>query len=102
MSVFDNLRTRWGVGLWGAIAILLAFSLAGMTVVQLRQPVIGFLLSSDAPTWLRWVVYLVILFPMYQVLLLGYGALLGQFNFFWGRLKAVGRFVWRRAIRTSS
>ena len=102
MSVFQELRTRWGSGLWGTAAILLAFSLAGITVVQLRQPVIGFLLPSNAPTWLRWVVYLVILFPMYQVLLLGYGALLGQFNFFWSRLKAVGRFLGSRVVRASS
>ena len=97
MSILNTLRTRWGVGLWGTVAILLAFSLAGMTVVRLRQPVLGFLLPSDAPTWLSWTVYLVILLPMYQLLLLGYGALLGQFNFFWSRLKAVGRFLGSRA-----
>ena len=102
VSTFNTLRARWGVGLWGTVAILLAFSLAGITVVRLRQPVLALLLPSDAPTWLSWVVYLVILFPMYQTLLLGYGALLGQFNFFWGRLKAVGHFLTNRKAKSPS
>ena len=102
MSTFNTLRARWGVGLWGTIAILLAFSLAGITVVRLRQPVLGLLLPPDAPTWLNWLVYLVILFPMYQTLLLGYGALLGQFYFFWGRLKAIGRFLSNRKVKPSA
>ena len=101
VSTFDRLRARWGVGLWGTIAILLAFSLAGITVVRLRQPVLAFLLPSDAPSWLSWLVYLVIIFPMYQTLLLGYGALLGQFDFFWSRLKAVGRFLANRKAAAS-
>lgn len=101
VSTFDRLRARWGVGLWGTIAILLAFSLAGITVVRLRQPVLAFLLPSDAPSWLSWLVYLVIIFPMYQTLLLGYGALLGQFDFFWSRLKAVGRFLTKRKAAAS-
>lgn len=102
MSTFNTLRARWGVGLWGTVAILLSFSLAGITVVRLRQPVLGLLLPSDAPGWLGWFVYLVILFPLYQMLLLGYGALLGQFDFFWGRLKAVARFLTNRKVKSSS
>jgi len=38
---------------------------------------------------------------MYQTLLLGYGALLGQFDFFWSRLKAVGRFLTKRKAAAS-
>lgn len=96
MSVLDKLRTRWGVGPWSVAAILLAFSLAGLTVVRLREPVLGFLLPADAPTWMRWTVYLVILVPMYQLLLLTYGSLLGQFDFFWSRLRAIGRLLGSR------
>lgn len=101
MRILHTLRDRWGVGPWSIAAILLAFSLAGLTVVQLRQPVLGFLLPANAPGWLQWTVYLLILFPMYQVLLLAYGALLGQFGFFWGRLKAVGRLLSARSADAS-
>ncbi len=96
VSFADKLRGRWDVTLWGVVAILMAFSLAGMTVVTLRTPILGILLPADAPSWFRWAVYLVIIFPLYQILLLGYGALLGQLPFFWGRLRIVLRFIARR------
>ena len=47
-------------------------------------------------------VYLVVILPIYQVLLLGYGTLLGQFDFFWSKMKAVGRLVSGRPLRTSN
>ena len=96
VSFVDKLRGRWDVTFWGVAAILVSFSLAGMTVVTLRTHILGILLPEDAPSWFRWAVYLVIIFPLYQVLLLGYGALLGQFTFFWGRLRIVLRFIARR------
>ena len=101
MKFFERLRERWGVGPCGAVAILLAFSLAGMTTVRLRGPIIGFVLPTDAPRWLRWGLYLVIMVPMYQVLLLGYGTALGQFDFFWSKLKAVGRLLSGRVASAS-
>jgi hypothetical protein len=100
VSFADKLRDRWDVTLWGVVAILMAFSLAGMTVVTLRTPILWLFLPADAPTWLRWAVYLAIIFPLYQVLLLGYGALLGQFQFFWGRLRIVLRFITQRIAGT--
>ena len=101
MALIEKLRARWGVGLWDTIAILLAFSLAGMTIVWLKNPVIGFLLPRDGSGWVGWVVYLAIILPLYQVLLLGYGTLLGQFDFFWSKLKTVGRLLRGRAARPS-
>ncbi len=101
MKFFARLRERWGLGLWGATAVLVAFALAGMTTVRLRSPIIGLLLRSDAPGWIQWAVYLVIMVPLYQLLLLGYGTLLGQFGFFWSRMKAVGRLVSSRVVGAS-
>ena len=101
MSVFDGMKARWGVGFWGMVAVLTAFSLAGLTTVRLKGPVIGFILPETAPGWVQWVVYLIVMLPIYQVLLLGYGTLLGQFGFFWSKLKAVGRLVSRRLASAS-
>jgi hypothetical protein len=91
MKMVDHFKRRWGVGPWGVLAILTAFALTGMTVVRLKGPVMGFILPDDASNWLKWVVYIVVIFPIYQVFLLAYGALLGQFNFFWGKFVAIGR-----------
>ena len=101
MSVFHRMKERWGVGFWGLVAILLAFSLAGMTTLQLKGPVMGFIMPATAPGWLQWAVYLVVMLPVYQVLLLAYGTLLGQFDFFWSKLKAVARLVAGRPARVS-
>ena len=97
MTMFDRMKARWGVGPIGVLAILLAFSLAGLTTAGLKDPVIGFLLPAATPGWLQWTIYLVIMLPIYQLLLLAYGTLLGQFDFFWTKFKAIGRLVARRA-----
>jgi hypothetical protein len=93
MKIFDRMKTRYGVGLWGVIAILLAFSLAGMTVARVRQPILNFILPNNSPRWATWAIYPFILIPTYQVLLLAYGSVLGQFKFFWSRLKKTWRFL---------
>ena len=100
--MFERMKARWGVGPVGVVAILLAFSLAGLTTAGLKDPVTGFLLPATTPGWLQWTIYLVIMFPVYQLLLLGYGALLGQFDFFWSKLKLMARLVSGRVAGASS
>lgn len=96
-GLVQRMKSRWGVGPVGVVAILTAFSLAGMTTAGLKEPVTAWLLPAGTPGWLGWLIYLVIMLPIYQLLLLGYGALLGQFDFFWSKLKAIGRLIARRA-----
>ncbi len=93
MGFVERMKRRYGVGLWGVVAILAAFSLAGMTVVRLKGPVLGVLLPDHSPAWLRWTVYLLVIMPIYQIVLLFWGTLLGQFNFFWSKMRRVGQFL---------
>ena len=102
MAVVERMKARWGVGPAGVVAILVAFSLAGLTTMRLKGPVMGLMFPEAASAWWQWPVYLVIMLPIYQVLLLGYGAILGQFDFFWSKLKAVGRLVSGRVAGTSN
>ena len=102
MTVVERMKARWGVGPGGVVAILAAFSLAGLTTLRLKAPVMGLMFPEAASGWWQWAVYLVVMLPIYQVLLLGYGTLLGQFDFFWSKLKAVGRLVSGRAARASN
>lgn len=94
-ETFARMESRWGVGPLGVVAILLSFSLAGSSIVYLRRPVMDFLLPAEAATWLKVVVYLLVVFPIYQALLLAYGALLGQFRFFWEKEKRLVLHIWR-------
>jgi len=93
----SKLKRKWGVespvqfGL-----ILLVFSITGMTVVFLRQAFFE-LMGFDEQTsfWLKTVAYLLFIFPAYQILILVYGFLLGQFDFFWSKERRLFLFLVR-------
>ena len=102
MAFVERMKARWGVGPGGVVAILVAFSLAGLTTVRLKGPVMGLIFPETTSGWVQWTVYLVVMLPIYQILLLGYGTLLGQFDFFWSKFKAVGRLVSGRPVGTST
>ena len=97
-----RLQQKWGVNSVMQIVLIFAvFSLAGSTAVMLRKSFFH-LIGFDAHTafWLKTIVYILFLFPTYQVLLLVYGTLLGQFQFFWNKerkmLLAVKKLVVRQ------
>ncbi|MEE8584396.1 MAG: DUF6787 family protein [Acidobacteriota bacterium] len=93
--MIERMKERWGVGLWGMLAILASFTLAGPTVLLLGRPLLRSILPEQPPLWLMVLAYLIVLAPLYQLLLLGYGTLLGQFRFFWERQKKAGLFLLR-------
>jgi hypothetical protein len=90
-----RLQKKWGVEtIRQVLIILVIFTLAGSSIVVLRKGLF-YLLDYDetTPFWLKTVTYLVFVFPAYQCLLLTYGFLLGQFNFFWEKEKKMFRWV---------
>jgi hypothetical protein len=79
----QRLKERWKVDTAGrVILILIVFALTGTTVVLIKFPILNFLFPGGVPGW-AWVIYYVLILPVYNVLLLGYGALFGLFRFFW-------------------
>ena len=93
-KIFHHLQTKWGVtSISQVVLILLAFTLTGSTVVYLRKwffAILGF--TSDTPIWLKTLTYILFVFPAYQLLILVYGSLLGQWNFFWTKEKKLFYF----------
>lgn len=81
-NTWQRLKARWGVSNWGIVAILLAFALAGSTVLKISRPIVGSIVGHDAPRWLWWTVRIVVIVPIYEMLLLFYGTVLGQGRFF--------------------
>ena len=74
--------------------ILIVFSLTGMTVVLIRPWLFNwFGYNEFTPFWIKAITYLLLIFPMYQVLILIYGALFGQFTFFWEKEKKLVAFI---------
>lgn len=70
--------------IWQVLVILLVFALTGFSSMYIKRPVFALLgIDADTPFWIRALVWSVTILPAYQVLLLMYGFLLGQFAFFW-------------------
>jgi hypothetical protein len=88
-TFLQKLMQKWQVeNIWQVLLILLTFALTGSTVVILRKTLFNLLgFTDDTPFWLKTVTYLVFVFPAYQILILVYGSLLGQFRFFWEKEK---------------
>ncbi len=92
----DRLATRWNVSPSRVLIILLVFACTGFTVMFLKRPVVAWFTGGEQRAVFTVLYYLLIL-PVYNVLLLAYGALFGQFRFFWAFEKRFfGRLFGRR------
>ena len=80
-----KLQEKWQVeSLFQVFVILVVFSLAGSTIAATKDYYFGFL-GFDEHT--NAFVKIVVALLVYQVVLLFYGTLLGQFRFFWNKEK---------------
>lgn len=80
----DRLAKRWGVSSARVLIILLVFACTGFTVMFLKRPLVAWASGADGEQPLLFsVLYYVLILPFYNLVLLVYGALLGQFRFFW-------------------
>lgn len=80
----QRLAKRWNVSPARVGIILVVFACTGFTVLFLKRPLVAWA-SGEAgdPPLLFTVLYYILILPVYNALLLLYGALLGQFSFFW-------------------
>ncbi len=82
----EKLKERWGVtSTFQVIMILVVFSVTGSAAAWLSKPVTAWLgISKETMSlWIYWPTRILVLFPIYQVLLVFFGYLFGQFTFFW-------------------
>ena len=81
----ERLQARWGLdSLFQVIMVLVVFALTGMSVLFIKEPLFQVLgISSETGGAFKTFVYLLAVLPIYQILLLFYALLLGQFRFFW-------------------
>jgi hypothetical protein len=84
MSWLDTLKTRWKVqSALQVIVILTVFACTGFTVFFLKRPLFTYLFDGGPRPFWASVVYYVLILPVYNIFLLIYGFMLGQFRFFW-------------------
>ena len=95
----ERLRKRWGVpSIFQVVIILIVFSVTGMSILYVKRPVFSLLhIPQDLTLWLR----IPLVVAIYQVLLLFWGAVFGQFSFFWEKEKRLGRLLTGRRTRNA-
>ncbi|MFZ5973557.1 MAG: DUF6787 family protein [Bacteroidota bacterium] len=84
MSWAQNLQARWKVNsVFQVIIILVVFACTGFTVLFLKRPVFQYLFPDGVVPLTASILYWVFIFPIYNIFLLFYGFIFGQFRFFW-------------------
>lgn len=91
----EKLKERWGItSNFQLIVILVVFSVTGSSAVYVAKPFLEWIgLQPEAFSgswwgpWVYWTLRILVIFPIYQVLLVLFGWLFGQFSFFWNMEK---------------
>lgn len=96
MWLFPKLISKWDVeNRWEMIAIFIVFAITGSASARLSGPLLDVIgIQADSMSgWFFWPLRLLIIFPIYQVLLVILGWIFGQFSFFWNfEKKMLARF----------
>lgn len=79
-----KLKTRWNLSsTWQVIIVLIVFACTGTTVLLIKRPLFAWWFpDGDKPLWAS-ITYYILILPIYNVFLLFYGFVFGQFRFFW-------------------
>lgn len=85
LKIFTKLEYKWAINeRWQLIAIFLVFSITGSLSARISGPVTElFGIQSLDNKLLFWIFRILIIYPIYQVLLVGIGWIFGQYAFFW-------------------
>lgn len=94
----NKFKAKWNINSdWQLLIILIVFSITGSAAMVVRKFVFGWIgITPDTSLWIKVPLYILILFPAYQILLIVIGSLLGQFNFFYSFQKKSFRFLNRK------
>ena len=98
--MFERLKAKWGLeSNFQVVMILLVFSITGSIAVRIAGPVLTYfnVQQENMNPFMYWPIRILIIFPIYQFMLLIVGTLLGQFKFFWEfQKRTVGRMFGKK------
>jgi len=100
--LFEKLKKRWNIkSNFQLTLILVVFSITGSASAWVSKPFVEWmgLSKDDMPAWLFTVLRLILIFPIYNVLLIVIGTVFGQFRFFWAfEKKMFSRFLPKKKV----
>ena len=84
VNYWKGFKRRWHIQSdWQVGIILIVFAITGSTTVYVNKLIYDWLgLTDESSFWIKTVLFLVLMLPIYNVLLLFFGTLLGQYRFF--------------------
>jgi hypothetical protein len=84
VSWTEKLKARWELkNSWQVVIVLIVFTCTGFTVLWLKPFIMMLFTGTKESETLGTVLYYIFILPLYNVILLGYGFVFGQFHFFW-------------------
>ena len=96
----ERLKKRWNLkNASQVIIVLIVFACTGFTVLFIKRPLLEWLVGDKGNSTLATILYYVFILPIYNVILLAYGFLFGQFRFFWEFEKRMLERLFRRRKR---
>ncbi len=83
--MLERLKKHWGLGsTLRVIIILIVFTCTGFSVLYVEDLIFRLMGIPEERGWMiRIVLFIFITLPVYNVLLLAFGFIFGQFRFFW-------------------
>ncbi|CAM3422896.1 DUF6787 family protein [Aequorivita lipolytica] len=80
-----KLKERWNIETNGQLFIVfLVFAITGSSAAKLGSPITDFFeIKKELGWYVYWPFRILIILPIYQVLLVFYGWVFGEYDFFW-------------------
>jgi len=94
MALINKIKIKWEIkSNFQLLIIFLVFGITGSTAVWISKPILDFIGLDQAAisVWAYWPIRIIIIFPVYQILLLIIGAIFGQSKFFKNFIKKMFR-----------
>lgn len=101
--LFKKLKNKWVLRYrWEMIRVFIVFAITGSTSAYIGKPIfnlLGITKESLSP-FLYWALFIIVGLIFYQILLVSFGWLFGQFQFFWNfEKKMLGRMGFKRFLK---
>jgi len=85
MALINKIKRRWKIKSNRQLLIIfLVFGITGSIAAWISKPILEFIGLKEATisAWAYWPIRIIIVFPLYQILLLIIGTIFGQYKFF--------------------
>ena len=103
MKWITYFKEKWKINSNSQIVVIfIVFAITGSVSLYLSEPLLKFIgvTKQNLSIWIFVPLRIIIIFPIYQIVLILIGSLLGQFSFFWDlEKKMLSRFGFKNLFK---